>query len=213
MNENTIKKAIIRSVKTNRELGSSTLTVLYLDKTTNCLYSGYLGDSCYMIARPNTKGHFEVIFKAEEQTHGFNIPFQVGKEGDNPNTAITNKHLVKKDDIVIVASDGLWDNVEVEDIVNEINQISEEIRSVKIDALYTAKRLSEKAEKLSLNPNHYSPFARRAYEQFSKRYRGGKPDDITIVVAQVGDKEDDLDKSFLTGDTNDMSSVGEESNL
>ena len=40
------------------------------------------------------------------------------------------------------------------------------------------------AEKLSNDKEYMSPFAQKAKDQ-SYRYNGGKPDDITIIVAQV----------------------------
>jgi protein phosphatase PTC7 len=191
---------LVKSVRQNKELGSSTVCVLVLDSIKNELYSGYLGDSCYMIARPKAIGQFELIFKAEEQTHGFNIPFQVGSEGDNPNSAITHKHKVEKNDLIIAASDGLWDNLEVEDILKEINKISLQFDTIVLNTEYIAGTISMKAEELSRDPSHYSPFAKRAIENKYRNYFGGKPDDITVVVAQVlGDNKDrDIQKNNLS---------------
>ncbi len=191
---------MVKSVRQNKELGSSTVCVLVLDSIKNELYSGYLGDSCYMIARPKAIGQFELIFKAEEQTHGFNIPFQVGSEGDNPNSAITHKHKVEKNDLIIAASDGLWDNLEVEDILKEINKISLQFDTIVLNTEYIAGTISMKAEELSRDPSHYSPFAKRAIENKYRNYFGGKPDDITVVVAQVlGDNKDrDIQKNNLS---------------
>ncbi len=220
INENILKKIIIKSVKENKQLGSSTVAVLYLDKSRNILYSGYLGDSCYLIARPKSIGQFELIFKADEQTHGFNIPFQVGKDGDNPNYAIMHQHKIEMYDLIVLATDGLWDNLEVVDIIREINKISEENNTVILNTDMIAKRLSSVAEGFSLNPNYLSPFARRASENKNRKYMGGKPDDITVVVAQVLNSNEDykyeFDKNVLdddndtrVSDTTDDSNDGE----
>jgi protein phosphatase PTC7 len=192
MNTNLVKNLIIKSVNENNEKGSSTVCVLYMDNINNTLYSGYLGDSCYLIARPNGVGNFENIFKCEEQTHGFNIPYQVGTEGDDPSQAKCYKHDVEKDDIVILATDGLWDNIEVESIIHELNLFSKKINSVKINTNEFAKILSKVAEDLSYKNDYLSPFVKRA-QQYNKNYkklRGGKPDDITVIVAQISDNED-----------------------
>lgn len=188
-NEDFVKNLIIKSVNENPEKGSSTVCVLYMDHFNNTVYSGYLGDSCYLIARPRGIGDFEIIFKSKEQTHGFNIPFQVGSEGDDPKLAITYKHNVNKDDIVILATDGLWDNVEVENIVQELNMFSNKMNSITINTIDFAKLLSEKAEELSYKIDYFSPFARRAleYNKNYKKLRGGKPDDITVIVAQISE--------------------------
>ena len=57
-----------------------------------------------MILRQKEK--FELIFKSEEQTHGFNMPYQVGKSGDRPEVAKTHKHKVENNDLIILATDG-----------------------------------------------------------------------------------------------------------
>jgi protein phosphatase PTC7 len=188
-NEDFVKNLIIKSVNQNQEKGSSTVCVLYMDNFNNTVYSGYLGDSCYLIARPRGIGDFEIIFKSKEQTHGFNIPFQVGSEGDDPKLAITYKHNVIKDDIVILATDGLWDNIEVENILQELNLFSNKINSIIINTIDFAKLLSQKAEEFSYKIDYFSPFARRALEHNKnyKKFRGGKPDDITVIVAQISE--------------------------
>ena len=45
--------------------------------------------------------------------HGFNYPMRVGSEGDNPIEAKMHEHHIKENDLFIIASDGLWDNVYV----------------------------------------------------------------------------------------------------
>jgi hypothetical protein len=47
-----------------------------------------------------------------------------------------------------------------------------------------AKELVEEAYEKSNNKNYFSPFAKKAQEN-KKFYLGGKPDDITIIVAFV----------------------------
>ncbi len=183
--ESMMKQLIAKSVRQNKNLGSSTVCVLILDKVNNELISGYLGDSCYLIARPKSVGNFELVFKSEEQTHGFNIPFQVGSEGDNPNTAVILKHKLEKNDLIIAATDGLWDNMEIEDILKEINSVSKKSNTIYLNTHFVAKNISERAEELSRDVNHYSPFAKRAIEYKYKNFFGGKPDDITVIVAQV----------------------------
>lgn len=46
-----------------------------------------------------------------------------------------------------------------------------------------AKEIAEMAEKFSEDKNYMSPFALKAKE-FGYRFKGGKQDDITVVVAQ-----------------------------
>jgi protein phosphatase PTC7 len=192
IDENFVKDLITKSVRENGEKGSSTVCVLYM--ANNTVHSGYLGDSCFLIVRPKTIGSFELLFKSKEQTHGFNIPFQVGSEGDDPSCAVTANHIVQRDDVIILATDGLWDNMEVDTIIEELNNYSIFNKSVSIDTNDFAKKLSQKAEELSFKKDYKSPFARRAVEHNEKykTYTGGKPDDITVIVAQISNTKNNL---------------------
>ncbi len=106
--ESTVKKLLIKSANSVRSQGSSTCTVLLLDKHTGKMYSSYIGDSLYMILRLNNEKKYFKCFKSKEQMHfeHFNTPFQVGKECDHPENAISNTHQLEIDDLVISASDG-----------------------------------------------------------------------------------------------------------
>ncbi len=187
MSERILQSIIVKSVKENKEMGSSTLLVLYLDqaKNKNELYTAYLGDSSYLIARPTGVGNFKLLAKAEEQCHSFNFPFQVGTNGDDPSKAITHKHHVQQYDLVIAASDGLWDNLEVEEVLQEINKLSKENNSISLNTESLSQSISKKAEFVSYDKRYLSPFAKKARENKYKNFIGGKPDDITVVAAQI----------------------------
>ena len=64
-----------------------------------------------MIFRNNEQNNASLVYEYEEHTHGFNFPFQIGSEGDNPNTSLTKQHEINHNDILIVGTDGLFDNV------------------------------------------------------------------------------------------------------
>ena len=187
MNKDILKSIFVKSVKQNTEQGSSTLLVIYLDpnKNKSDLYTAYLGDSTFMIARPKRIGNFELIEKAEEQCHSFNYPFQVGECGDDPYQVNVKKHQVKEFDIVVAGTDGLWDNIEAEEIIEEINKLSKKYNSLKINTEDLSKTISIKAENYSNDRNHLSPFAKKARQGKYKDLKGGKPDDITVVSAQI----------------------------
>ena len=48
----------------------------------------------------------------------------------------------------------------------------------------TGRCLTEKALSQSLNKDWFSPFSLHA-EKYKKEHRGGKTDDITVIVAQI----------------------------
>jgi protein phosphatase PTC7 len=88
---------------------------------------------------------------------------------------------VQDKDIVILASDGLFDNlfnVKIIDMVKPFVRDRDEI----LDPQLVAEMIAKEAEKYSHNQNYVSPFGKAARENFYD-YRGGKPDDVTVIVA------------------------------
>ena len=53
-----------------------------------------LGDSGYLVFRPENDLHMETQFKSESQQHYFNCPYQTGKGYKWPTEAQVNKHEV-----------------------------------------------------------------------------------------------------------------------
>ena len=94
-----------------------------------------------------------------------------------------------------MGSDGLFDNLYHEDLLSCIYPqyqnattsrfITGELKNVQAAADCMAK----KAEEKSFQENYMSPFARGAMES-GIPWRGGKPDDITVIVSQVNFKYD-----------------------
>lgn len=67
--------------------------------------------------------NLEPIFRTEEQQHSFNFPYQLGTGSrDSPESAQFINVRVKEGDVVIVASDGVWDNLFDEDVVNIVRE-------------------------------------------------------------------------------------------
>jgi hypothetical protein len=64
-----------------------------------------------------------------------------------------------------------------------------------------AKELVEEAYEKSLDKNYFSPFAKKAQEN-KKYYLGGKPDDISVIVAHVtlSNNENPLSENTSTTD-------------
>jgi len=50
------------------------------------------------------------------------------------------------------------------------------------------------AEKLSHVPNYLSPFAKEARQHYNDFEARGKPDDITVIVAQMATKDSSMNK-------------------
>lgn len=105
---------MIDSWKRNQEVGSSTLVIVTLPSTENKVYSSLVGDSGFCILRKREDGNYFIVFQSKSQQRRFNFPMQLGwnLNGDNPNVAVNASHDVSHDDIVIVGTDGLLDNLD-----------------------------------------------------------------------------------------------------
>lgn len=94
-----------------------------------------LGDSGFMVLSPPGHGPIEAGWsvrftcdeeRIEEQQHYFNCPFQLGSLGggemNTPADAFHSSIALEHGDVVIVATDGLFDTLFDEDIVNMFDE-------------------------------------------------------------------------------------------
>ncbi|SCV68449.1 BQ2448_570 [Microbotryum intermedium] len=190
-------------------IGSSTalLAVLRNDE----LQIANMGDCCCSIIRGN-----DYIFRSEEQQHSFNFPVQAGTTSrDTPIKDAQRFNIkVQKDDIVILSSDGLMDNLYDEDILEEVLRFVTSTSAPTASSSgsappgatgprYTLNRFSPQAvsEALSLRAKSVyedpravsSPFQQRAVEE-GIHFVGGKRDDITTLIGVVGELEASPDR-------------------
>ncbi|MCD9643427.1 hypothetical protein HAX54_030893 [Datura stramonium] len=86
--------------------GSSTTCILTL--TCDIVHAVNVGDSGFVVVREGG-----IAYKSEIQQKRFNCPFQLGNDdkSDDPSVAQEIMILVKTGDVIVMASDGLWDNV------------------------------------------------------------------------------------------------------
>ncbi|KAG1468165.1 hypothetical protein G6F56_003997 [Rhizopus delemar] len=145
------------------------------------------------------------IFQSEEQQHAFNFPYQLGlRSRDQPSDAQSFTVKIEKGDIVIMATDGLYDNLFDKDILRltqdhvltntmpasrdrpaRVRNLQPQILA---DVLANAaKEISETKYRID------TPFQRRAVKE-GLLMEGGKPDDISVIVAVVKDCEDSPDR-------------------
>jgi len=86
-------------------------------------------------------------------------------------------------DIILAATDGLFDNMSDKLIVKELRKLEDEDPA---SLKKMARSLAEQARDLSFDPEYMSPFSREARKN-GYYMRGGKPDDITIILSIVTD--------------------------
>jgi len=135
-----------------------------------------LGDSGVVVVNHVTG---EVVFNTREQQHYFNCPFQLGSSSDVPEDSDKYTFQVHKGQTVILGTDGLLDNLFLEQIAEIVKQHSQESTQV------IAKSVANAAYEISLNSRAVTPFVRNATASGIKRVRGGKADDITVIVVRL----------------------------
>ncbi|CAD6185638.1 unnamed protein product [Caenorhabditis auriculariae] len=165
-----------------RPVGSSTACVLVVHQ--EMLYSANLGDSGFMVVRGG-----KVISKSREQTHYFNAPFQLTSPpegmkknfiGDRPDMADREELPMQKGDIILLATDGLWDNLNEQHVLEQLKTL--EAGEANVQEVCNALALT--ARRLAFDSKHNSPFAIKAREN-GFLAPGGKPDDITLVLLLI----------------------------
>jgi len=112
-----------------------------------------LGDSGFAIIR---KG--DIIYKSRDLQHTFNTPFQLSivpkplsaNIGDHPSAARLSWHQCEPEDTIILATDGLWDNMSLESIVDVIET------SLSIED--AGRSLVDMAKQISLDNMKVTPF-------------------------------------------------------
>ena len=162
----------------NKETGSSTFVIVTIDPKKALLRTSLLGDSSYMILRIGENDNYESVFRSEEQQHSFNFPFQCGTNGDPISSAVENSHSIQVNDLVIVGTDGVFDNLFDSDIIQVVNRLANSSLEVISEAI------GDLAYEKSLDKSWLSPFAVGA-RKGGYEFVGGKSDDITLVVGMV----------------------------
>ena len=151
--------------------------MLLLNPETGVLKSYYLGDSVYGIFR---EGEVEMM---PEQQKSFNFPFQIGSTGDDPSEGVLSEYKegsFKETDLIVMGSDGIWDNYDVAEIYQVVKKNPFE---------KSAEMVAKNAFKKSLMDNYESPFYKRAKEVGIRFEKSGKPDDISVIVSKIVKEE------------------------
>ncbi|XP_049849192.1 uncharacterized protein LOC126318217 isoform X2 [Schistocerca gregaria] len=150
----------------------------------NVLEYANLGDSGILVVRPPSM----LLHRSLILQHSFNLPYQLGpKSGDLPEDAIVCNIDVEMGDIVILGTDGLFDNLEHEVIVDIISQQFKSDPNIHLDKL--AMKISQEAFARSQDRKGQTPFSRNALKH-GYHFPGGKPDDITLILSRITSLKD-----------------------
>lgn len=166
--------------------GAATLCVVEIDGTK--LRAANVGDSGFRVIRDG-----KIIFASPQQQHFFNCPLQLAypplfEDTDTGNDADVFNFPVEPDDLVIVASDGLYDNVFEDEIARVATEAAKlgRTKSALTATGAAADALVSLARKYAENEEYDSPFWEEWKRAEPKQaLSGGKMDDITVVVGMV----------------------------
>ncbi|KAI3334756.1 protein serine/threonine phosphatase 2C [Ustulina deusta] len=204
--------------------GGSTATVAVASEDGK-LEIANLGDSGFVHLRLNA-----VHTYSEPQTHAFNTPYQLSivpasmlaraaafggaQLCDYPKDADVTQHNLKHGDILVFASDGVWDNLFNQDILRIVSRMMTGIGAWKtsdggirvVDNLrrFTqpedstqrlvtlqsalAVEIAATAKAASTNQRLDGPFAKEVQKYYpQENWHGGKIDDVCVIVLVVSD--------------------------
>lgn len=206
-------EAICAAERGATTFGAATLTVLELSG--NVVSAANLGDSGFLLVRGLATGltgrqhqEPEVVMRSSPQQHGWNWPFQLARlppslrpfatEGAMVDTAADSdlyQFCVCTGDLILLFTDGLSDNLYDDDIIEVLRAEMSKSSSPRDDSRKVlesilpspeslASALVQEARRRSRDPSARVPF-NDTWEEHGKKLFGGKPDDITVVVAWV----------------------------
>ncbi|KAF9939663.1 Protein phosphatase PTC7, partial [Modicella reniformis] len=167
-----------------------------VEAVTGTLRASNLGDSAYLLIRNN-----ECIYESPSQQHFWNCPYQLtvlppGYPGaqkhvmDMPKDAAQTTHQLQDGDVIVLATDGFWDNVftkeAIELVDRELGDVIQQLKNgISIDNQYSgllsssssssssdadivgrvralSQRLTNTARRFSLDQKRRTPFSQSA---------------------------------------------------
>lgn len=197
-----------------------------------------LGDSGFMHLGLNAVRHF-----TQPQTHGFNTPFQLSKTphrmlvqqaifggpsslADEPKDASVTHHTVRHGDVLVFATDGVWDNLSPQDALGIVSkhmvaagawveksggiQVGHNLAALvqagsgrradsKSLQAIVATAIAKEAKDTGKNTRRDGPFAKEVQKYYpGEGWHGGKPDDIAAVIAIVLEEQQQQQPSTVS---------------
>ncbi|MCJ1402271.1 hypothetical protein MMC11_005491 [Xylographa trunciseda] len=226
-----MQKAYSAILEEKKIRGGGSTACIAVGHSDGTLQVANLGDSGFVQLRPNA-----VYFASKPQTHAFNTPYQLSvfhpkllarslafghkPLSDQPKDASVTDHTVKHGDVLVFATDGVWDNLSSTDVMKLVSRYmtgfngwvdgkdgitaSDQLgvltteggigkeRENTLQALL-AVAITGEAKAASENTKLDGPFAREVQRYYpGEDWHGGKVDDICVVVAVVVKNDSEL---------------------
>ena len=202
--------------------GSSTACIATLSKRDDRHYLDVanLGDSGLMVVRNR-----EMVHRVHEKVHGVTSPFQLSILPESLQTVAYKDRVedclresipVQEGDVILLGTDGLFDNRFNTTLASECGWIGEVQGSVLeqiplignalslmwstdskieyVDPQRVAQRVVGDCYKTSTSKTEETPWSRMLQSMGAEEARGGKVDDITLVLARVTTRERLMDE-------------------
>ncbi|KAL4281569.1 hypothetical protein GQ457_03G004700 [Hibiscus cannabinus] len=163
-----------RAAANIQSCGSSTVLAAYFDD--RALHVANIGDSGFMIIRNGA-----VFKRSSPMLYEINFPVQIEK-GDHPSDFVEVYRIeLDENDVIITATDGLFDNLYEKDIASIVfKSLQENLKPQEI-----AELLATRAQEVGQLSLVRSPLSDEVQAAGYVGYRGGKLDDVTVIVSLV----------------------------
>ena len=162
--------------------GTATCIVAVLDRDHSRVSIVNIGDTSYIHFRKGQNGLYYMVSRGQPKEIQPNMPLQIGRDLLTATSGDFFTFDVKVGDRLLLATDGVFDNLYDEDILALFNA------SIGMHSNTFVRSLVELATAVSFSPRYFSPFAWRARKYNASTIQlTGKPDDITAIVAGIDD--------------------------
>eukprot|EP00758_Cryptobia_borreli_P009546 Tbor_TRINITY_DN5490_c0_g1::TRINITY_DN5490_c0_g1_i1::g.25301::m.25301/K17508/PTC7, PPTC7; protein phosphatase PTC7 len=220
LNPEVIMENAFQKVKRDGHVkaGSSTAIIAALQQEGSKTYLDVanVGDSGCLVIRNRS-----IIRRVHELVHSFNAPFQLAVVpshmkncfSDKVSDAVRERVEVEKGDVIVLGTDGLFDNRFNVDIASDagwvgkvegtglstipffrnilniaFNSFEKEVDY--IDPFRVCSRIVQEAYKTSLSKEAESPWASMLRQVGVPDAKGGKVDDITVLIGRISSRSD-----------------------
>lgn len=138
----------------------------------------------------------KIFYRSTDLQHSFNFPYQlafVPEHSNSPDDAFVRPFKLRRNDIIVIGSDGLFDNLFDEAILHHVNLETKNLTTF-IQQGYTeaarriAKKLTIEGKRIGEIMNHVvTPFSEEVNSLNILDFKvfNGKNDDTTVVVAII----------------------------